>query len=86
MAIEHAAMPESDPAESEGMDDSMGETLSMSLLGGKEVKPGDIVRIRVESVNEDDGTWQGVYAENKPQSSKLGNQLMADEEMMKGGI
>jgi len=42
-----------------------GETLSMSLLGGKEVKPGDIVSIRVQSVNEDDGTWQGAYAESE---------------------
>jgi len=45
-------------------DESMGETLSMSLLGGKDVKPGDIVRIRVQSVDEDEGTWQGAYAED----------------------
>jgi len=42
-----------------------GETLSMSLLGGKEVKPGDVVRIQVQSLNEDDGTFQGVYAEEE---------------------
>lgn len=45
------------------MEMDAGETLSMSLLGGKDVKPGDVVRIRVQSVNDEDGTWQGVYAE-----------------------
>lgn len=44
------------------MEEGDGEVLSMSLLGGQEVKPGDIVRIRVQSVNEEDGTWMGAYA------------------------
>ncbi len=48
-----------------------GETLSMSLLGGNEVKPGDVVRIKVVSVDDQNGTWQGEYAEPaKPMGMK----------------
>ncbi len=57
--------PEAEEMEIE--DEGVGETLSMSLLGGKEVKPGDVVRIVVQSVNEEDGTWQGAYADEKPE-------------------
>lgn len=69
-----------EPVESEP-DESMGEgeTLSMSLLGGKEVKPGDIVRIRVQKVDEDEGTWQGVYAEQSKPSAAMGGRMMEGE-------
>ena len=55
-----AAMPEGE-----------GEILSMSLLGGKDAKPGDVVRIRVQSVNEDDGTWTGVYAQSEDDEGEM---------------
>jgi hypothetical protein len=66
------------------MEEGAGETLSMSLLGGKEVKPGDVVRIRVQSVNEEDGTWQGAYDEAKPMSSRLGNEMAMEKPPMEG--
>jgi hypothetical protein len=53
-------------------------------LGGKEVKPGDVVRIRVQSVNEEDGTWQGAYDEAKPMSSRLGNEMAMEKPPMEG--
>jgi len=87
MAIEKGtygpfSAPPDEAMEAPAMDEEMGETLSMSLLGGKEVKPGDVVRIRVQSVNDEDGTWQGAYAESKPQSSRLGNEMAMEKPMM----
>lgn len=92
MAIEKSYGPfDAPPRDSEELveadampEESSAETLSMSLLGGKTAKPGDVVRIRVESVNEDDGTWQGAYDEGEPESSSLGNMMKSDA--MKGGM
>lgn len=65
--------------------ESEGEVLSMSLLGGRDVKPGDVVRIRVQSVNEDEGTWTGAYAtEAKPKSSRFGDEMAMEKPPMEG--
>ena len=40
-------------------------TLSIETLGGA-VKPGDVVRLEVVSVSEEDGTAQLRYAKSKP--------------------
>lgn len=92
MAIEKAYGPLDAPPMPEEPEMAMGaaspdegETLSMSLLGGNEVKPGDVVRIRVQSVDEQNGTWQGAYAEAAaPQSSRLGEMMM--KEKMEGAM
>jgi len=90
MAIEKGAYSPFSPTppeamEASAMDEEGGETLSMSLLGGKEVKPGDVVRIRVQSVNEEDGTWQGAYDEGgKPMPSRMGNEMALEKPPMEG--
>ena len=71
MAIEHAEgveMPEG--GESQSAEES-SETLPASLLAGKAVKPGDVVRIEVVSVDDEGGTWEGKYASSpKPLKSE----------------
>jgi hypothetical protein len=89
MAIEKGtyspfSAPPEETLEAMPLDESEGETLSMSLLGGKEVKPGDVVRIRVQSVNEEDGTWQGAYDEGRPQSSRMGAEMAMEQPAMEG--
>jgi hypothetical protein len=66
MAVERSQTfsPLDAPAPAPAMPMEGGETLSMSLLGGKEVKPGDVVRIVVQSVDDENGTWQGAYADD----------------------
>lgn len=67
-----------------------GETLSMSLLGGKDVKPGDIVRIKVQSLNDEDGTWSGVYADDEGMESGMAapgiNNMAAAFDEVKGEV
>lgn len=49
-----------------------GETVDIptSMLGGKTVSPGDVVRLEVVSVNEDSGTVTAKYATPKaPEAS-----------------
>jgi len=48
-----------------------GEPLPQSLLGGKQVSPGDVVRIAVVSVDPESGTWHGKYADSKPMKSAI---------------
>lgn len=49
-----------------------GEELPLTLLGGQSVSPGDIVRIKVVAVPDDEsGMWRGVYASDKPKTSSI---------------
>ena len=49
-------MAEGPPAEGEAT------TIPLSVLGGQSVEPGDVVRLRVVSVDEDNGTVDVEYA------------------------
>lgn len=40
-------------------------TLSTEMLGGQKVSPGDVVRLEVVSVSDEDGTVQVKYAQPK---------------------
>ena len=77
MADPSAAMP--DPmegmAEEAAEPSEMGESLSMSLLGGKEAKPGDIIRIKVASVNDADGTFTAEPADMDQEEPVSINQM-----------
>lgn len=68
-------MPDEMP-EAEGME-MEGEVLSQSLLGGREVKPGDVVTITVMSVNDDDGTFTASPVEGKKPESGITEMAMA---------
>ena len=46
--------PKSTPAE----ESAEAEIFPMSAAGGKDIKPGDVIRIKVTAVN-DDGTFSG---------------------------
>ncbi len=55
----------------------------MSLAGGRDLKPGDVIRIKVVNVN-DDGTFQAAADEdesreesNEPSMEKMKNELAA---------
>ncbi len=48
-----------------------GEELPLSLLGGMEVSPGDVVRITVVAGPDENGTWRGRYASNKSKGSAI---------------
>jgi hypothetical protein len=69
MAIEKAmsfdSKPEMEVAEVEMDSPEEMATLSIETLGGS-VKPGDVVRLEVVSVSEEDGTAQLRYARSKP--------------------
>ena len=72
MAIEKAMSFDSKPPmESAAVEEMEMEspeemaTLSIETLGGS-VKPGDVVRLEVVSVSEEDGTAQLRYARSKP--------------------
>lgn len=56
MAIEHAEMTEESP----DTDTEQSETaeLPLSIVGGQEVKEGDVVRLRVVAVGDDSITVQ----------------------------
>lgn len=88
MAIERAAaMDAPEPSEAtkpESGDSGETETLSMSLLGGKTVQPGDVVRLEVVSVDEDNGTWEGKYAQSKPMHGKAIDRAAAEYDQMPG--
>lgn len=66
-----------------------GEPLPMSLLAGNQVKPGDVVKLEVVSVDPEGQTWFGKYASEKPaggaiarSASKFDEPVMAEQEMM----
>lgn len=89
MAIENNTYSPFSPTPPEAMEapetEGEGEVLSMSLLNGRDVKPGDVVRIRVQAVNEDEGTWTGAYATDaKPKSSRMGDEMAMDKPPMEG--
>jgi len=61
---EMAESPEEESTEqAEGDDDTA--TLSLDMLGGQQVNPGDVVRLEVVSVSPDDGTVSVRYAHPK---------------------
>ena len=71
MAIERAE----ELSETEELPSEMeleGEELPMTLLGGMDVAPGDIVRIKVVAApDEESGMWRGVYASDTPKRSAI---------------
>jgi hypothetical protein len=79
MAIEpkpmgEEGMEEMDMEVSEEMPTPTGEetvTLSLDMLGGKSVKPGDRVQLEVVSVSDEDGTLQVRYAQPKPKGGGI---------------
>lgn len=77
--MEGAAETAAEPSE-------MGESLSMSLLGGKEAKPGDIIRIKIQSVNDADGTFTAEPADMEQESEPMGINQMAQAFDQKGGM
>jgi len=54
-----------------------GEILSQSLLGGREVKPGDTITLVVQSVNDEDGTFTATPDEGGPAEAPSGIGEMA---------
>lgn len=54
--IERAMEVEETPAEAEET-----ATLSLSMLGGQKVAQGDVVRLKVISVDEENGTYDAAY-------------------------
>jgi hypothetical protein len=78
MAIERAE--ESSEIEMNSPMEMDGEELPMSLTGGKDISPGDVVRIQVVSVDPENGTWRGKYAETAPKRSAI-DMTAAGEEM-----
>jgi hypothetical protein len=70
---EMAESPQEESKEQASGDDDTA-TLSIDMLGGKQVNPGDIVRLEVTSVNPDDGTVTVKYATaGKPGIAKAAN-------------
>lgn len=71
MAIER--VEELDDTEEVSEMELEGEELPVTLLGGMEVSPGDIVRIKVVAAPDgDSGMWRGVYAsDTKPKASAI---------------
>lgn len=59
MAIEHAEMMEEVPAESEASETA---ELPISILGGKKVAEGDVVRLKVVGVDAENGAITVEYA------------------------
>ncbi len=43
----------------------------MSMLGGQQVNVGDVIRLRVVTVNQDSGTVSAEYATEKPNGSAI---------------
>jgi hypothetical protein len=88
MADPSAAMP--DPmegaAETAAEPSEAGESLSMSLLGGKEAKPGDIIRIKVASINDADGTFTAEPADMEQEAAPVGINQMASAFDEKGMV
>lgn len=56
-------------------------TLSLSLLGGQSVKPGDVIRLEVVESSEDDGTVTVKY--RRPGASET---VMEFDKPLKGAI
>lgn len=55
-----------------------GEVLSQSLLGGREVKPGDTITLVVKSVNDEDGTFMASADEAEaPEGGGIQDMAMA---------
>jgi len=86
MAIEKTYSPFSAPPpeamDAPEVDESGAQPLSASLLGGREVSEGDVVRVRVVKPVGEDGMWLGVYDEGgKPKPSRLGNEMALETPM-----
>lgn len=47
-------------------------TISLSMLGGQKVAPGDVVRLKVISVDETNGTFDGAYAHDAKPKDGIG--------------
>lgn len=61
----------------EGMEESA--TIPTSLLGGQAVSPGDVVRLEVVSLDEENGLVNVKYAKPKAEPKKLGVEALAAE-------
>lgn len=78
--IEHPPMAEGDesePTDSPAEEQAETASIPQSLLGGKTVQPGDVIRLRVISVDADNGSINVEYAHDKPQPKNT--QALADE-------
>lgn len=74
MAVEYAsdqAPEDSSEMESAPGDSSETTDIPVSMLEGKSVSPGDVVRLEVVSNNEDSGTITVKYASEKPMASAI---------------
>ncbi len=75
MAFDDAMATQEAPPEMEGATpeaeameapESETATLSLEMLGGQKVTPGDVVRLEVVGVSDEDGTVTVKYATPKP--------------------
>lgn len=77
MAIESAREYSETEVESPEMEEMETETaeettmLPITLLAGQKVAPGDVVRLEVVSVNDDDGSVEVKYATATPKPSAI---------------
>lgn len=80
------------PAEMEELEEVEAETpegetatLSLALLGGQQVKPGDTIRLEVVESSADDGTVTVKYAKPAPKG-EMGMAAEFDKPPMKGMV
>ena len=78
-AVEEIESPESEGMEMEA--EAVSETVQIptTLLGGKTVSPGDVVRLEVVDVDEDGGFVNVKYSQPKAPPKKQGVEAMAAE-------
>lgn len=64
-----------------GGDDEAAETVSipMSAIGGQQVKPGDVIRLKVVSVDTESGAINAVYDHGDDAPAGGGSDSMAAE-------
>ena len=58
-------VPEAPVEAAEPVESAETATLSTEMLGGQKVAPGDVVRLEVVSISDEDGTVQVKYASPK---------------------
>ena len=68
MAFDDKLQPEVESEEVVAEEPAETVTISMEMLGGKSVKPGDVVRLEVVDVSDEDGTVSVRY----PKMAKTG--------------
>lgn len=76
MAIEKSMMP---PGEEEVETTEETVSIPVSLLAGKSVAPGDVVRLEVVSLDDEGGNVVVKYATEAPAPETVGAESMAAE-------